>query len=144
MNSHYFSYLLFRLLAFPLSLCPFPLLHIMGKTIGLLAFHLIPRYRKRALSNLALATKLNLSRKQIVRTAKESFQSLAITCLEYPKLARSSNLKGLMHCANPNRALALIEDKTGIVFFCAHQANWELFFLDGTQKDAWRRHRQAD
>ena len=134
MNRAYLTYLFIRLILFPFSLLPFSLNRRIGKIIGSLAFYLIPKYRKRALSNLALATKLNLDRQEIVKIAKESFHSLAITCLEYPKLMRCRHLERIVRCTNPTIAADLMGQNKGIVFFCAHQANWELFFLYGTQK----------
>jgi KDO2-lipid IV(A) lauroyltransferase len=56
-----------------------------------------------------------------------------ITCLEYPKLAREKDISRIAYCENPDEAKALLE-KSGIIFFCGHQANWELLFLEGTSR----------
>lgn len=89
-------------------------------------------YRKRALSNLSLAKDLALSPKEIIKTAKKSFQNLAINCLEYPKLAREKRFSRVIHCENPEVADALYQKGQGVIFFCGHQSNWEVLFLDGT------------
>ncbi|MEM7174457.1 MAG: hypothetical protein AAF443_00805 [Chlamydiota bacterium] len=133
MNRSYLSYLLIRLILFPFSLFPFAWNRRIGTLIGSLAFYFIPNYRKRALSNLALATTLGLDRREIIAVAKESFHNLAITCLEYAKLRRYRRLERIVRCSNPTLATDLMRQKKGVVFFCAHQANWELFFLYGTK-----------
>lgn len=91
-------------------------------------------YRKRALSNLSLAKDLALAPKEIVLTAKKSFQNLAINCLEYPKLAREKDFSRVIRCENPETADALYQKGQGIIFFCGHQSNWEVLFLDGTTR----------
>ena len=127
-------YYLIRFLTFPFRWMPLFSIRLFGKIVGYLGFYCLSTYRKRALSNLALATKLQLNPKQILRTAKESFQNLAITCLEYPKLASIQDLSSFVQCENPEVANALYAKGQGIIFFCAHQANWEVLFLDGTYR----------
>jgi KDO2-lipid IV(A) lauroyltransferase len=102
-------------------------LHRLGNALGLAVYYLYPKYRKRALSNLALATDLHLSPEQIVETAKKSLQSLAITALEYPRLSREKNIHQLATCQNPEPAASMIKAGQGIIFFCGHQTNWEFF-----------------
>lgn len=91
-------------------------------------------YRKRALSNLALATDLNFSENELIQYAKKSFQNLAINCLEYPKFAKEKDLSQVIRCENPEIADELYQKGQGIIFFCGHQSNWEALFLDGTSR----------
>jgi KDO2-lipid IV(A) lauroyltransferase len=128
---HAIAFACIRIITFPISLLPYPALHALGNRLGRLAFYLMPKFRKRALSNLALASDLHLSNEEIVEIAKQSFGNLMITCLEYPKLARETDISRIATCENPE-----VADSTGkpIIFFCAHQANWELLFLEGTQR----------
>jgi KDO2-lipid IV(A) lauroyltransferase len=91
-------------------------------------------YRKRALSNLALATDLALTKKELFKIAKQSFQNLAINCLEYSRLAKETNFAKVLHCKNPDVAMNLHKEGKGIIFFCGHQSNWEVLFLDGTSR----------
>ena len=121
-----------RFLTFPFSLLPFKVLHWMGKWVGSLAYYTFTHYRKRTLSNLALAKTLPL--KDLKATAKASMQNLAITLLEYPKLVFLKKNQKMLKCENPEVAQELINKKIGIIFFCGHQANWELLFLEGTQR----------
>lgn len=128
------NYLLFRIFTFPLQFLPYSVLHKLGQSLGLAVYYCYPKYRKRTLSNLALATDLHLNPEQIVRLAKASIQSLAITALEYPKLQREKNISRIAVCENPEAAAALIQRGKGVIFFCGHQANWEILFLEGTQR----------
>ena len=86
------------------------------------------------MSNLALASSLQLDDKQILEIAKQSFENLAINCLEFPRLEVEKNLASIIHCENPEVASQLYAKGHGIIFFCAHQANWEVLFLDGTTR----------
>ncbi len=131
---HLLNYLLFRLFTFPLRFLPYKALHALGRPLGLLLFYLYPKYRKRALSNLALAATLKLSPDEIVRMAKASLISLAITALEYPKLYAEKNIHRIATCENPKAAEDLLKTGKGVIFFVGHQANWELLFLEGTSR----------
>ena len=127
-------YLSIRGLTFPISLLPTCFIHVLGKSLGFLAYHMLTHYRKRTLSNLALAKDLNLSEKQLKQTAVRSFQNLAITCLEYGKFSHIKDTKKILICENPDEAKSIIDSGKGIIFFCGHQANWEVLFLEGTQR----------
>ena len=128
------SYWFIRILAYPLQWMPYSWIHCLGKWIGNLIFYCMPSYRKRTLSNLGLATDLALSKQEILQIAKESFQNLAIVCLEYPRLGREKTLSPSIYCENPETATALHKEKKGIIFFCGHLSNWEVLFLDGTTR----------
>jgi KDO2-lipid IV(A) lauroyltransferase len=127
------SYLILRLFTLPFAFLPYRAIHALGKPLGTLAYYLIPKYRKRALSNLALSD-LNLTTEQLKSTAKKSLQSLMITVLEYPKLARETTISRIVTCENPEEADAIMQQGKGVIFFCGHQANWELLFLEGTSR----------
>ena len=128
------TYFLIRLFLLPFAIMPHRMIHAIGKILGTLLYYLIPKFRKRALSNLSLAKDLHLSQKEIRKIAKKSFHNLAITCLEYPKFAISQSIEKTIICENPETADALIAKGQGIVFFVGHQSNWEVLFLDGTRR----------
>ncbi len=130
----FLAYLLFRCVTFPLQFFPYPLLHKLGKILGTLVYYGYPKYRKRALSNLALATSLHLTPAQIRETAKKSLQSLAITALEYPRLSREKKISRIAVVENPEVAASLLKEGKGVIFFCGHQTNWEILFLEGTSR----------
>lgn len=131
---HTLSFALIRILTFPAVWLPYPAVQYLGKQLGSLAYYLIPHYRKRALSNLALAIDLRLTNEEIVSLAKKSFQNLFITCLEYPKLANLKKASDIAHCENHEEADRIMKEGKGLIFFCAHQANWEVLFLEGTAR----------
>jgi len=114
----------------PLAFIPQWATHILGRLLGRLCYIAIPRWRKRALSNLALARSLKLSNRQIVQIAKRSFENLGIVALEYPKLYFRKGFLPVT-CENPE-----VAKEKGVIFFCGHQANWELLFLEGTSRMA--------
>ncbi|HSX38131.1 MAG TPA: hypothetical protein VLE95_04795 [Chlamydiales bacterium] len=127
-------YWLVRLAAFPFEWMPYSWIQIIGRRIGTIAFFFLHKYRKRTLSNLALAQELGLSQKEQIRIAKESMQNLVTVCLEYPRLYREKKLSSQIFCENPEIADQLHRQKKGIVFFCAHLSNWEILFLEGTSR----------
>lgn len=127
-------YSLIRLATLPFQWMPYPWIHAVGRVLGIMGYYLLREYRKRSLSNIALATGLSFNRREIIRTAKQSFQNLAINCLEYSKLSREKNMRRVIRCENPEQAEELHAKGQGIIFFCGHQSNWEVLFLDGTSR----------
>ncbi len=123
-----------RALTWPFSLLPYRSLHTLGKWLGSISYTCCPKFRKRALSNLSLASTLKLSQKDIISIAKGSMQNMMITCLEYTKLAREKDISRIAYCENPDEAASLLNHGKGIIFFCGHQANWEILFLEGTSR----------
>ncbi|HSX11174.1 MAG TPA: hypothetical protein VLF94_05620 [Chlamydiales bacterium] len=134
MNKEKWVYILIRIATYPCVWLPYSWIHAIGKRLGSIAFHFMREYRKRTLSNLALATDLALTPQQLTLYAKESFQNLAINCLEYAKFDKEKDLSRVIQCDNPEEADALYKKGQGIIFFCGHQSNWEVLFLDGTTR----------
>ena len=134
MDKEKLIYFLLRALTYPFSLLPYSWIHSIGRGFGTIAYYFMREYRKRTLSNLALANDLALNPKELVKIAKKSFQNLAINCLEYPKLAKEKNFSNPIRCDNPEVAESLYRKGQGIIFFCGHQSNWEVLFLDGTAR----------
>lgn len=130
----YLSYLIILILTWPIRWLSYPAIHRLGAVLGRGAFYLLKSYRKRTLSNLSLATELNLSSEEVQKVAIASFQNLMITCLEYPKLASEQQIERIARCENPEAAKRLMEEGKPVIFFCAHQANWEILFLEGTSR----------
>lgn len=128
------TYSLFRIFTFPIQFLPYSVIYHLGMILGLCIYHCYPKFRKRALSNLALAIELNLKPEEIVKLAKESMQNLAIIFLEYPKLYHEKKISKIATCETEEPAASIIQAGKGIIFFCGHQANWELLFLEGTSR----------
>ena len=133
-NKYLLSYIFIRIIIFPLSYFPYRMIHFLGKILGLLCYYMLRHFRKRTLSNLALASKLNLTPRQIRYFAKKSFQNLATVILEYPRFSKENHFEKIIICENPEIAQNLYQKKQGIVFFCGHQANWEALLLDGSTR----------
>ena len=130
-----FLYFLIRTLTWPIRYLPYSWIRILGRRLGRIAFYCMTDYRKRSLSNLALANDLQISsEKELREIAKQSFENLAINVLEYPRFDRETDLSRAIHCENPEIADELYRQGKGIIFFCGHQANWEVLFLDGTRR----------
>lgn len=132
MLSDRFVYLSILVLTWPLRWLSYQSIHKIGAFLGTCVFYGSSKFRKRTLSNLSLASSLHLSKKEVFSLAKRSLQSLMITCLEYPKLSVEKNIQRLVRCENPEQIEALYKAGISPIFFCGHQANWELFFLEGT------------
>ena len=134
MDKHKLSYFLIRFITLPFLFMPFWIIQKLGKFFGYLCFFVMKEYRKRTLSNLSLANDLKLTNLEIRKTAIKSFQNLAITILEYPKLYYKKDLSKNIICENPQVAEMIYNEKKGIIFFCGHQSNWEVLFIDGTSR----------
>ena len=135
MNKENFVYFLIRILTWPLRFLPGKALHFVGRLFGRLAFHLMHDYRKRTLSNLALAKDLHIQgTRELKKIAKASFENLAINILEYVRFDRVDDFSQIIRCVNPSVADELYQKGHGIIFFCGHQSNWETLFLDGTSR----------
>jgi KDO2-lipid IV(A) lauroyltransferase len=134
MNKQTLSYFFLRCITYPFALLPYRWIHLCGKIIGRFSYYILSNYRKRALSNLALAKDLHLSNKELISIAKLSFENLAINMLEYPKFYHEKNFAKIIQCENPQIAEAIYKQDKGIIFFCGHQSNWEVLFLDGTKR----------
>ena len=128
------SYYSIRIATFPLAFFPLLWIRFLGKFFGKIAYFCMHRYRKRTLSNLCMARDLKLKPKQAIGIAKQSFENLAITCLEYPKLAAQKNFSRTFCCENPQEALDIYHKGKGVIFFCGHYSNWEILFLDATSR----------
>ncbi len=109
-------------------------IHKLGALLGTCIYVCIPKFRKRALSNLSLASSLQLTESQIRLYAKQSLQNLIITCLEYAKFASEKEIHRVATCVNPQEASRLMKENKPVIFFCGHQSNWEILFLEGTSR----------
>ncbi|MCY3974252.1 MAG: hypothetical protein OXF02_01735 [Simkaniaceae bacterium] len=128
------SYCVIRVLLFPCRLMTAGGIRRCGNVLGSLVYRCVPSYRKRTLSNLALATDLALSEEEIRKTAEQSLQSMAITFLEYERFARIRHIDDSVSIRNREPTFKLFEAGQGIILLCGHQANWEAAFLEVSDK----------
>ena len=129
-----FVYLSILVFTWPLRWLSYRNIHRIGAFLGICLFYGSSKFRKRTLGNLSLASKLHLSKKELISLAKRSLQNVVITYLEYPKLSVEKNVHCLVQCENPVQVETLYKAGISPIFFCGHQANWELFFLEGTMR----------
>ncbi len=130
---HFLSYLAVRMICFPISLLPLPLLHQVGRWLGRAAYYCHFSFRKKTLTNLSIASKLALTEEEKKKIAKKSFESLAITCLEFCRLHKENIDHLIIRKGAHVEIETLLQKGTGIIFLTAHQANWEIPFLFMTQ-----------
>jgi KDO2-lipid IV(A) lauroyltransferase len=130
------NYYLIRLLGLFFSLFSFKALYKIADLIHSPLYLLIGKYRKRALSNLSCATELNLCKEEIKKIAKESLFHLLLTSFEYGKLYYTKTLHSFVKTVNADFSNHRLDQDQGVVFFCGHQSNWELLFLDATSRHA--------
>ena len=127
-------YYLLRVITWPIGFLSYKTIHALGNILGIGAYYLLHNFRKKALSNIAMATDLHLDNPSMIAIAKDSFKNLMITCLEYAKFDREKSMENIACCINPEEAHTLLGDDKGVIFFCGHQANWEILFLEGTSR----------
>jgi Kdo2-lipid IVA lauroyltransferase/acyltransferase len=130
------SYYFIRSATYFLGFLPLKVIHLIGNFLGYFSYYFLADFRKTALSNLALAKSLNLSNSDILKISKKSFQNLAINILEYAYFHQrnSQMLSKKIICKNPHIANEFALQKKGLIFFCAHQSNFEALFIDGTKQ----------
>jgi len=114
----------------PIWLLSYRQIGFIGRFLGTIAYILARKHRKRALNNIAIA-KIANSEKEMHRIAKESFQNLAITCMEFFRMMRSKDhLEEIIVSENPEILKEITSQKKGFVILSGHQANWEMLFWD--------------
>lgn len=129
----FLSFIGIHIALLPVRFLPLSWIHRLGTWLGRALFTCAPKFRKRTLSNLALSG-LCSTQEQLYATAKHALANLLITCLEYAKFAQVRGIEGLVRCENPETAMALMREGKPVIFFCGHQSNWEVLFLEGTSR----------
>lgn len=127
---HLFSYYSLRCIGGLIGLFPRQVLLSIGKISGNIVYLFHREFRRKAHTNLAIAFGDKYLEKKRKTIARQSFQSLAITCLEFISLKKDKNkIKDFCQIEGGEDVLALLRKKQGVVFLSAHQANWEIPFL---------------
>lgn len=129
------TFLLLKLLEIPLSRLSYKSLDRLGRFLGRILFYCHRPFRKKALSNVALAYQNTLSEKERKRLAIASFQHLTITTLEYFRLSKSRHkFSEFVTFDGGEEVLKELNAGRGVIFLSAHQANWEIPFLALTER----------
>jgi len=135
----YAVYLLYRIGTGLFGLLPLPLVFAIGQIGGLIAWLVLPQYRKLALCNVRIAFAGELSEKQMRWIVRRHFQQLGANLLcsvKFPqmpteKILRRVQIENLEHIENCFRK------KQPVVLFLSHIGSWEFctrlfpYFLRG-------------
>lgn len=102
----------------------------LARGVGLLAYRLLAKRRKTAISNL-LKTKTAKDVKEAARMARESFAAISLTVAESlivpPMLDRGDLPSSAVEIVFPEETRALVETtQSGIIVVSSHLGNWEL------------------
>lgn len=134
----YLSYFSLRIFLFPFRFLPGPFLHGFANAIAHIAFYCFPKIRKRLFSNLALATKLQLSHEERKVISIKSLKSLILTVLEFSKMDQKKNVlqgeEALFTIENTGPLISQNKKKKGLIIFAGHQGNWEMALLKISQE----------
>lgn len=133
--AYFFAYCGLRLFGFLIARLPNRTMHAFGRLAGWSAYYLHRSFRKKALSNLAIAYGDKKSERERRYIAKRSFQNLMITCLEFFCLKKmKGTLTKAITVEGMEEADVLLQKKQGLIFLTGHQANWEIPFLKATSR----------
>ncbi len=122
------AYFFVRFFGWTISCLPYSAIHAIGRITGSMVYYVYTPFRKKAMSNLAIAYGSQKSETERKKIARQSFQNLMITCLEFFRL-KKKDLKHMIKMIDPEKVISLQEKGQGIVFMSGHQANWEIPFL---------------
>lgn len=127
-NTIYFiEYILIRLIGSCINLFPFRAALAFAKPFGNLLFHILPKQRNRALSNLRHAFGKEKSEEEISEIAKGSFVFLvefAIEWLRIPALCKSADQ--YFSVRNVKLVHDAFKEKKGVIFLVSHSSNQEI------------------
>ncbi|MEG0037104.1 MAG: hypothetical protein RSB82_03250 [Victivallaceae bacterium] len=128
---------------------PDKVIRYIGNQLGILLYFFIPALRKTAHLNLNLIYGNEKTRKEKIAIAKKSLKHMAITLLEIItvnktvrdidlkiKIRTDENNKHIINNQQLKELFELLDSRKGVIFFCGHQANWEMPFLFITGKYA--------
>lgn len=99
-----------------------------GKTLGLIFYHLDKKHRLIALSNLKIAFGKELEDSKLRRIARNSFAHFGqfiMDCVKFPALTEKQK-DALIHVEGEENLEKALQEKKGILLFSAHYGNWEV------------------
>lgn len=124
----YLSYLILRGFSLLVNLVPEGFSLRIGRQLGRIAFRLDREHQRVALQNLRIAFGQEKSEEEIHTIARETFQNLGMTAVEFFRIPRMDmatfqrrvNVEGL------DEAQKLLRGKKGVLLLLSHFGNWEL------------------
>lgn len=123
----YAVYLLYRIGTGLLGLLSLPLAFALGQMSGVIAWLVLPQYRKLALRNVRIAFGGELSEKQMRRIVRRHFQQLGANLLCSVKFSRMPMEKILqrVRIEHLERIENCLRKKQPVVLFLSHIGSWE-------------------
>lgn len=126
---------LLRIFGWVISWMPYAMIHALGRILGIVIYYVHVPFRKKTMTNLAIAFGKTMSERERRKLAKRSFQNLTITSLEFFRLQKSKNrLEEIATIEGGLEVMELLKKGQGVVFVTGHQANWEIPFIAITEK----------
>jgi KDO2-lipid IV(A) lauroyltransferase len=122
------GYLLFRLTIFGVKRLPIESLASYGEKFGLLAFHLLRRWRKVAFFNLNLALGKEKSQDEIHWICRELFKNIVRDMLEVYRSPdfKDSYFKNLVRFEGEEHLIHALNQRKGVIALSAHLGNFPL------------------
>ncbi len=126
---HYAVYLLVLSLLAVLGRLPLGLVFRLGGGLGLLAWAVLPHYRRLTRRNLTIAFGHKMSPREIRRTARRHFYQLGANILSSPRLARLPEevVRRRVEMTGLDGLRATLARGRGVVMAINHIGNWELY-----------------
>jgi lipopolysaccharide heptosyltransferase II len=125
----YLVYLLVLGLLAVLGRMPLALVFRLGSLLGLLAWLILPKYRRLARHNIGIAFGRTMSEQEIRRTVRRHFQTLGANLLSAPRLARmaESAVQARVEMIGFEHLRSALDRGKGVVMAINHIGNWELY-----------------
>ncbi len=101
---------------------------ILGKTMGLTCWLILPAQKRLALNQLDIAFGDTKSASQKKHIVWQVFLNLGLNFFEWLKLPRlsASDLQGLVECSGLEHIHSALKQKRGVMMLSAHFGNWEI------------------
>ena len=125
----YAVYLLALALLAVLGRLPLTLAFRLGGLLGLVAWAVLPGYRRLAQRNVAIAFGRQMSDREVRRTVRQHFRTLGANLLSVPRLARlpEAKVQARVDLIGLPALRATLESGRGVVMAINHIGNWELY-----------------
>ena len=125
----YAVYLLALALLAVLGRLPLTLAFRLGGLLGLVAWAVLPGYRRLAQRNVAIAFGRQMSDREMRRTVRQHFRTLGANLLSVPRLARlpEAKVQARVDLIGLPALRATLESGRGVVMAINHIGNWELY-----------------
>ena len=123
----YLVYLAFRLLEFIILIGPLPFWSLLGQTGGLIAWAILPGYRRLAKANLRIAFSESLSERDLRALTRRHFQCLGRNLISSVKLSlmRPTAVEKLVDVEGIEHLRTAFASGRGVIYAIPHMGAWE-------------------